>query len=251
MKRSKEKRIAVTVVLALLTFSLSAFGGFTPVLQSAEPNHAQVLGDIYSGGTPFTGQGVDLGDGAWTEFLSPDGNLIARRVHDFEDLAPVLTDQVWTCSAEVLAKAKYAGLNQSFGWNQGGTSGSNYEELLTDANIGDLVGVLLESPGDFLWGIQPHSSDFSESYEWWSKQDQNNDQTDHMVTYQIVSDGISATTLNSEPEETVWLLFFEDLPDETDWDYNDFVVEVTCIPEPATVCLLGLGTLSLLRRRKA
>ena len=172
-----KKRGAVFVLSALLTFSVSAFGGFTPVLQSGEPNHAQILGDIYGDGTPFIGQGLYLGQGAWSEFLSPGGSLIARRVNDFVDDVPVPTDQVWACSSpEVFAKAKYAGLEQSFGWNQGGTLGGNYDELLNEDDIGN-PGVLVGASGDFLWGIQPGP------YEFWSKRSENPDLKDHMVTY--------------------------------------------------------------------
>jgi hypothetical protein len=43
-------------------------------------------------------------------------------------------------------------------------------------------------------------------------------------------------------------LRFYDCP-PSDRDYNDFVVEIRAIPEPATIALLGLGGL-LLRRKK-
>ena len=55
-----------------------------------------------------------------------------------------------------------------FGWNQGGTSGGNYEELLNEGDIGSFVGVPVESPGEYLWGIKPGY------YKFWSKQSENN-----------------------------------------------------------------------------
>jgi hypothetical protein len=36
----------------------------------------------------------------------------------------------------------------------------------------------------------------------------------------------------------------------SDKDYNDFVVELKAIPEPATISLLGFGIFSLVRRRR-
>ena len=51
---------------------------------------------------------------------------------------------------------------------------------------------------------------------------------------------------------TVWLLFWEDLPDTGDADYNDFVIELRAIPEPSTLLLVaaGLAGLALSRRRR-
>ncbi len=63
-----------------------------------------------------------------------------------------------------------------------------------------------------------------------------------MVTYYM--EGVSA-------DEAVWLIFIEDVAfgDGSDRDYNDFVVEIRAVPEPATLGLLAVGAL-LLRRRK-
>lgn len=48
---------------------------------------------------------------------------------------------------------------------------------------------------------------------------------------------------------------FEDLlAGHSDWDYDDMVVGITDVapvPEPATIALLGLGSLALLRKRRA
>jgi hypothetical protein len=48
----------------------------------------------------------------------------------------------------------------------------------------------------------------------------------------------------------VWTIFMEDLRFvNSDRDYNDFVVEIRAVPEPATICLLALGSLALLGRK--
>ncbi|PKL48087.1 MAG: hypothetical protein CVV39_04890 [Planctomycetes bacterium HGW-Planctomycetes-1] len=84
-----------------------------------------------------------------------------------------------------------------------------------------------------------------------SENDYGHGEEDHMVTYKMEG-------LPGREEESVWLIFMEDRPfvlyDGCNWvkasdrDYNDFVVEITAIPEPATLCLFAIGTL-LLRKR--
>jgi hypothetical protein len=79
---------------------------------------------------------------------------------------------------------------------------------------------------------------------WWSLQSANGvGALDHIVTYKIEGADLYG--------EVMWLMFMEDSPTSpANWDFNDFVVEVTVVPEPATICLFGLGGLALLRKRK-
>ncbi|MFQ5501404.1 MAG: DUF4114 domain-containing protein [Phycisphaerae bacterium] len=198
-----------------------------------EPTHSQILDDIY--GATFVASGLDF----------TNGTVTARRVFDQGSIMETLhlvtgdqngVDQVWTDGiSTVTASAKFALLNQSFGWNGGGM-GTAYTELLTDADVGG-PGVPVNIMGDFLWGSNPSSPDM-----WWSQEPQNTDGADHLITYKI--DGLGTA-------DTVWLLFWEDTAATTsDFDYNDFVVEVRAIPEPATAMFLIFGGVSLILRRK-
>jgi hypothetical protein len=209
-----------------------------------EASHFEILDDIY-GGT-FTGSGTDLGYGNWTEFSN--GTVTALRVYDNDGPAEIIhivtgdqfnVDQIWTDGlADVTAQAKYAGHDQSFGWNGGGM-GTSYFELLTHEDVALETVVPIVISGDFLWGSQPNSD------EYWSKNSYNVDELDHMVTYKI--EGLLT-------DRTVWLLFWEDLSGgypSSDRDFNDFVIEVRAVPEPASMLLFGLGALALLRKRKA
>jgi len=242
-RNSTRRSVFWGVVLSSLVLCAPAMAelGYTDWFENGEPTMLSILGGIY-GGTWSNG-GPDY----------TNGDITVYRVYDFDDGQESIhivdgdqfdIDQVWTDGiATVTAQAKYAGLNQSFGWNQGGTDPCNYQELLSyDGPSGVIEGgpvVEIDIEGDFLWGIQPNGD------EWWSKMSNNSDGgMDHLITFFVEGVG--------EPDETVWLLFWEDLPSSSwDQDYQDFVVEIRAsIPEPATMFLLGLGGLALLKKRR-
>ena len=237
----------VVVLAMVLTIAVAATPVmatyYSPVYSDTEPGHAAIMSDIYGG---FFAR-VD-------ELDFSNGDITAYRVYDYDDMAETIhivngdqydIDQIWTDGiATVTAQAKHAGMPQSFGWNQGEDVedddglATNYYPLLTDADI--LLGTIkeIEIAGPFLWGTQPKQD------QWWSKNSLNSDGSDHMVTYKITG---------LETEQTVWLAFWEDLPStggEWDQDYQDFVVEIRAIPEPASMLLFGLGALVLLRKRR-
>jgi hypothetical protein len=231
------------IVAAVVLFAISpAFAepNYTPVYAppDGELNHAQILSKTYGGYFMKIGTSVNYGNAS---------GIKAWRVYDYDgdDIKLNLLlgskddiDQVWTDgTAKVTAEVKYAGDSQSFGWNQGMLI-DTYEELLTEDDINQ-PGISIDISGDFLWGYKPDGE------EWWSMQSENDLLEDHMVTYQIV--GLP----DREVGEVVWLVFLEDRPlSVADKDYNDFVVEISAVPEPATAFLLVSGIALLLRKRQ-
>jgi hypothetical protein len=240
VRSSGVKRSFLLGVILALFFCAPAMAelGYSDWVENGEPTMVAIFSGIY-GGT-WTNGGPHY----------TNGDITAYRVYDFDDGEETVNlidgdqfdiDQIWTDGiATVTAQAKYAGLGQSFGWNQGeGVDGlaTNYYELLTDADIGGDPEVI-DITGDFLWGTQPNGDEF------WSKMSLNADGgSDHLISFFI--DGASVE------DESVWLLFWEDLPSPGwDQDYQDFVVEIRAVPEPMTICLFGLGGLALLRKRR-
>lgn len=179
-----------------------------------------------------------------------------------------LVAEGWFTTAGGLSANRIARWDGSSWQSLGSGTGTTYYELLTQENIGN-GGVTLTITGDFLWGCWPTQrykwmrveedqqyywydhqescghKEWPEDHKWWSLTSKNSDSKDHFVTYKI--DGLGGPFYN---DKTVWLLFLEDLPfSSSDKDYNDFVVEISAIPEPATAFLLIAGAAMLLRKR--
>ena len=256
-------RGAVIVCFILAGLSSAARAGFTPLGQPTEPgekNHEQIFEGVYGGN--FFPVGLDF----------TNGDIYARRIMDFidpssgeGDLVPLkiifdpnqegdvdVTDQIWEADAiDGRASAKFATYHQEFGFFDG-TTGTNYTKLFSTFGSGFSVTgstALVNMSGRVWRWVRDGPGGM-----WSSKQDDNANDLDHMLTYRI--ERITPTG-GGQLEITKYLLFFEDsgIITEHDNDFNDLVVEInahrTIIPEPAGLGLLGLIAAAGLRRRRA
>lgn len=232
--------LTTAILLSLFATSSAQAYSYSTILAPSGGELTQIeIMDLIYGGT-FVQSGVDYSNGSIDLVRVWDADGSAGPLDLISGDPSLDIDQIWTDGiATVTAQAKYAALGQSFGWNGGGTVGAGYIELLTEADIGG-AGVQINVTGDMLWGVSPSSGDM-----FWSLDSENNDTFDHLITFKVL--GLTGP-------ETTWLLFWEDLPATgSDFDYNDFVIEVQAVPEPGTGLLLAMGMSMLAgtRRRRS
>jgi hypothetical protein len=174
-------------------------------------------------------------------------------------------DQLWwDMDGGIEVKAKYTSSSLYLGYAINEVSGSPVTPLYQTSGDGN---TLVNAPGDkatldlanndaFLWVVQGAGTLYS-------RQSLNSGGTDRMVTYLV--DGIYTNPVNHGagyvvPDDPTFVIGFED---GTDFDYQDFVVEVSritpgtvggqqLVPEPLTVLgvLLGVGGVGAYIRRR-
>ncbi len=171
-------------------------------------------------------------------------------------------DQYWSAQSVVAtAKARYAQMNQSFGYFDG-TTGSQYHQVLAaDGSEFNVTGsgTLSNLTPIFRFGRDGKNGVVS------SAQIDNDGDIDHLVTYEIspvssLNNGTSA--ISSVIGTHMYMLFWEDAkPDaipSPDYDYNDLAVEIVitpsaaaAVPEPASIAtVLALGGGLIVGRRR-
>ncbi len=233
-KRSGFKKfmgLVAAIGLGVLTAG-QAKAGYTTINapnygKGGEASQAEILSNSY-GGT-FTANGLNFTNGSTTAIRINDDN-----------------DQVWNLhilSTKTLAT--FASLKQGLGI----TDGKSFEQLFNVSGKG------FAATGGTGEVDTPKSYEFvrngGSSTAFSSKDADNNDGKDHMVTYLLVNNDIRpASKVQGGEHELTFVTFWEDLSKakHSDFDFNDLAVEIkaSCpvvVPLPAAAWS-GLMTLA-------
>ncbi|UCE59848.1 MAG: DUF4114 domain-containing protein [Phycisphaerales bacterium] len=243
-------------VVGLLAVSANA--DFTQVTDSGSEATVREIFDHYFGvatSGPMTGT-LDAAH-EWYTFDTGGG---ATRVNDFgagysspiDLLTPNLStdnDMIWTDGiATFEVQARFAGYDQSFGIDTDLTNSVvDHNEVFSVTGSGYTdTGLSGGASGLHLSGEWAWTRAGSDAGPWSSNAPDNTDSLDHVVTYLL-------DPADGKTNETVWWVFFEDLNNLGDHDYNDLAVEIRAQPIPvpgaAILGLVGLGMVGAVRGR--
>ena len=204
-------------------------GGYSPTESSSEPSTLEIFQHLY---------GDDMNGPEWGGLVYTNGTITATRVEDFNgpntfpgdpgqdlyllstSLTTGVTDQIWIDgTAQATARARYASLQQQFGYDKG----YGYVELFDLKENRGFINFPAD-PVTFQPGTQWKWVRKGSSKTWYSSEADNVDLADHLITYFV-------TGLNDG--KTTWVLFWDDQWHQGDLDFNDLVVVIkgvgTCI----------------------
>jgi len=164
-----------------------------------------------------------------------------------------LSTEVFAGWHSVEAEAKYAGNDpQEMGWYQPTGAGA----VTTRTELLKVSGKGVEGFGDTLSGTLSNSANpvgpfgfYLESPSgsnkyFYSENWRNSGSEDHAILYDL---GL----LVDSSYNNMYLMGWEDktIPNGSDRDFQDLVVELTVVPEPASMLLLGVGIAGMMVRR--
>ncbi|MCX5659184.1 MAG: DUF4114 domain-containing protein [Planctomycetota bacterium] len=240
------KKFCMMVAAGVLAASsLPAMAGYTTVgaPASGEKSMKEILEAVY-GGT-FTPSGVDFSNGTVTATRVNDNG--GSGTNDALFGPGLADDQVWNGGAlDAKVDAVYAGFTQNFGYKSG-TASTAFNSLFTVTGTGLAVtgsasiDMATAAGGTWRWARTGN-----DGRVFTSRDSDNVDAVDHMITYEITG----ASDIKT------WLIGIEDnVIGRSDRDFNDLVVQVQAVPTPAAVgmgltTLAGMGIAALRRKRK-
>jgi hypothetical protein len=203
------KCLAFAGVAAVATANAEA--GFTKVNAppDAELSHRAILGYTYGGSFGPAGGGMNFSN----------GTITATRLEDFGANHDLL-DQCFTGDlVGARALGRWAGYQQKLGVVAGESGAGSFHELLTVAGNG--INVTGSAGAAKMEGKGYRFARGGGGELMTSLASDNRGGVDQMISYRLDGYGPAGTT--------TYLLAFEDLGPGTnsDWDYNDLVVEVT------------------------
>lgn len=219
-------RLASIITVAAALSAGGASAQYTTVYAppGGEANHAKILASAL-GGT--------FGSVASRDYSN--GSIYADRIKDN-------ADQLWDAGRyHATMVAREAGYTHTFGFVEGdkGKLG-HFQGVLRSDEIGSKATVSLDDT--FRWAIK-NDQQFDGGQLFTSRQKDNPGNDDHMVAYKL---------LDAAGKFFGYALFFEDLKNCPDSDYNDVAVILTLVPTPqaAMLGLTGLGGVGLLAGRR-
>jgi hypothetical protein len=264
--------VLVAFGLCFITTARAEFTTINPTIHPNEDDHAEILSNI-DGGTFVPVPAPPLMGPTSVDFTN--GTLYAQRLHDrlTQNILGGETllggggnlngvDQLWRANFTIAsAEAKFALFDQVFGYYDVDPSAEGgFQELFTVNGFGydvDETADLSALAGRTIRWARKGGPDDPDPREFSSRESDNIDGADHMVSYLIQDVG---KTAGVGDDVFTFLLFWEDkFLNEgrptvltADFDFNDLVVEVKAlIPEPASGAILALAGAFSLRRRRA
>ncbi|MBN2445634.1 MAG: DUF4114 domain-containing protein [Phycisphaerae bacterium] len=239
---------AMIVAVFCGTIANAGFVRVSMPTAGGEASHTSILEAYYSSGSAWIASGTRTDDGG-TPVDFTNGVLTATRVSDSglggtldpaAQSVSLADDAQWVgWQYDFQAVARYASYSQQFGYDLDG-DGLGFVNLFdlsgSGMNVTGSASLTLDAGQTLAW-VRGGSG-----YQYSSRSTDNVDQLDHMVTYRITGLGDG---------KSHYMLFWEDLTNGGDRDYNDLVVEAVAVPEPSAIIgLFVTAAIVALRRNR-
>jgi MYXO-CTERM domain-containing protein len=219
----------------------SATPTFTNINNSSgEVSQAGLFHAVYGGTWTVQADGRSLSNGTLTATRVADGG-VGTPLNVQTSTATSADDQAWSSGSPVMivAKTRFAADSHNFGWIDDTSApfgGPGFQVITSTSILNTPVTISLSSA--FRWAFK----DLATNQLLTSRNSDNpGGAADQMATYRITGSSVTGTK---------WLLVWEDRTSNSDRDFNDSAIEVSSVPTPGALALMGIAGLTLGRRRR-